>query len=449
MTAKPPDFEPLASSDPVPGNTDEITALGKRYTDTAAEIEREAASLRKLATQAPDGWKGQAGTVFASHASALADRISKAQARYATAGSALTACANPMYDAQQRAYAAVWDAKDAQQQMAANAPGPTRPAGSPPLTPEQQQEEHTRQNAYSSAQDDLTTARGKFNTAVDDYHAAASKAATQIRNEIGRDGLKDSWWDRNFGWISKVFEYIAIAVIVLAIVALIIACPFSAGILLALGVSAEAVATLATVGTVLGWVLFGLTLAQAVFDGVAAGTGKESWTAFIFDMVALVTFGYGKFIAEPAVKALTEGAEGTAKTITAARAAQTAMKAEGLPGFLYSVSKFAPAEWIMRLFGMGDTLDAANQAAQGAVSTLDDALKAAKPSNLTAALTMSGDISKDMAKLSVMENEVPGSLRIGISTALAHAMAGTDGVFQWGSFLGGGVFTLHGILAGG
>jgi hypothetical protein len=30
VTAKPPDFEPLAGSDPVPGNTDEISALGKR-----------------------------------------------------------------------------------------------------------------------------------------------------------------------------------------------------------------------------------------------------------------------------------------------------------------------------------------------------------------------------------------------------------------------------------
>jgi hypothetical protein len=38
VTARPPDFEPLASSDPVPGNTDEIVALGRRYTDTAAEI---------------------------------------------------------------------------------------------------------------------------------------------------------------------------------------------------------------------------------------------------------------------------------------------------------------------------------------------------------------------------------------------------------------------------
>lgn len=62
--ARPPDFEPLASADPVPGDPDEIAMLGRRYADTAAEIAQQAANLRKLATAAPGGWKGQAGTVF-------------------------------------------------------------------------------------------------------------------------------------------------------------------------------------------------------------------------------------------------------------------------------------------------------------------------------------------------------------------------------------------------
>jgi hypothetical protein len=57
--AQPPDFEPLASGNPVPGDPDEITRLGRRYSDTAAEIARQAANLRKLATAAPGGWKGR------------------------------------------------------------------------------------------------------------------------------------------------------------------------------------------------------------------------------------------------------------------------------------------------------------------------------------------------------------------------------------------------------
>jgi uncharacterized protein YukE len=165
---RPPDFEPLASGDPVPGDPQEIAMLGRRYADTAAEIARQAANLRKLATAAPGGWKGKAGTVFHSHAADLATRISKAHERYATAGKALQACAGPMDDAQQRAYAAVWQAKAAQQQMTANAPGPPRPPGSPPLTDVQKAQQRARQAAYDDAQSSLAQATRRFDEAVSD-----------------------------------------------------------------------------------------------------------------------------------------------------------------------------------------------------------------------------------------------------------------------------------------
>jgi uncharacterized protein YukE len=112
--------------DPVPGDVGEIARLGKRYSDTAAEIARQAGNLRRLASGTPEGWKSKAGTVFASHASDLATRISQARERYEIAGRALTASVEPMYDGQERAYAAVWEAKDAQEQMTAN---PLSPRG--------------------------------------------------------------------------------------------------------------------------------------------------------------------------------------------------------------------------------------------------------------------------------------------------------------------------------
>ena len=48
--------------------------------------------------------------MFHSHAADLATRISKAHDRYAATGQALHDCAEQMQDAQQRAYAAVWQA---------------------------------------------------------------------------------------------------------------------------------------------------------------------------------------------------------------------------------------------------------------------------------------------------------------------------------------------------
>lgn len=196
MTPRPPDFEPLAGSDPVPGDPDQVAVIARRYRDTAAEIATQAANLRTLAQQAAGGWQGKAGRVFREHASDLAGRITKAQGRYAAAGDALTGWVQPLTDAQDGVYQAVWDAKSAQQQMTANAPPPPPKAGTPPPpppTPDEQAREKARSTAYSQAQTDLGTARTAFDRAVSDYHTAAGTAARKINDAISHDGLKDSW----------------------------------------------------------------------------------------------------------------------------------------------------------------------------------------------------------------------------------------------------------------
>ena len=102
MTPRPPDFEPLALFQPVPGDPDRVAVIARRYRDTAAEIAQQAANLRTLSQQAAGGWKGKAGKVFSSHASDLADRISKAQGRYAATGDTLNGRVRPLSDARTR-----------------------------------------------------------------------------------------------------------------------------------------------------------------------------------------------------------------------------------------------------------------------------------------------------------------------------------------------------------
>ncbi len=440
MTAKPPDFEPLASNDPVPGDTGEIAALGKRYTDTAAEIARQAASLRKLAGGTSEGWKGKAGSVFAAHATDLAGRISQAQDRYGTTGNALTAAAAPMQEAQQRAYAAVWEAKDAQQQMTASAPGPPRPPGAKPPTEQEKAAEQARQNKYDSAQATLTAAHAKFAGAVSDYQSAASGAARKISTAVSHDGLKDSWWESHFGWVGTFFKVLAVAVIVLAVVGLIIACPFTAGLLALLpGITA---AGLATTATVLGWTLFAATALQAVYDGVEAANGKESWTAFALDIVAMATFGFGKGV-EVAAKGLTEFAEGAAKTVAAGRAGRAALRVKGLPGFLYSLRA------VLGPMSDSQAFRDASAAAEHAAAVIQKVANAAEPSNRTVLLTMSSELGESLARLGALSDRVPGVARIAVPRTTVQALSTVDGFAQWASFLGGGVFTLHGIAAGG
>jgi uncharacterized protein YukE len=457
--AKPSSFEPLASSDPVPGNTDEIAALGKRYTDTAAEIAAQAANLRKLATGTIDSWKGQAAQVFQSHAADLATRIAAAHDRYATAGSALTTCAPKMYTAQQSAYQAVWDAQAAKDQMTANAPAPPPKPGSPPLTSAEKLAATQRAAAYDGATTDLKNATTRFDNAVSDYHDAAQKAATAIRNEIGHDGLKDSWWDRNFGWISKVFMIIGIVVIVLAVIALILVCPLTAGFLVGF-LGADLVASLAGA---IGWAIFGLTVAQTIFDGIAAGTGKESWTAFIIDCISLATLGFGDGLGKVAfggrtilpeikgllprvIEPLAEYAEGAGKSVFAARAGRAFMQDNGLPGLLYSLGKRAP--WALSLFGKGDVLDGALGAANAAKETLETSLKGAEPGNLLSLFAMSSDAAETWSKLSILDQNVPNMVRIIVPKAAVGATIGLEGGAQWASFIGGNSYTISSWLQG-
>jgi uncharacterized protein YukE len=96
----PSSFEPLASSNPVPADTDAMSTLGQQYTSTAAQIAQQASNLQQLSNNSSDAWKSKAGTVFTSKASDLATRITQAEKRYTTAGQALTGAAEPMYDAQ-------------------------------------------------------------------------------------------------------------------------------------------------------------------------------------------------------------------------------------------------------------------------------------------------------------------------------------------------------------
>jgi hypothetical protein len=204
----------------------------------------------------------------------LATRITQAQARYAAAGQALQRCAPPMGDAQQQAYAAVWQAKAAQEQMTANAPAPPSPPGSPPPTLAEKTAASRRAANYEDATTALAQARRQFDAAVKEYQSAATKAANAIYAEINHDGLKDSWWERNSGWISTVFKIVAIVIMVLAIVSLILICPLTGPAIAALlGMSAAAVSTTLTVITIVSVTAM---ILQTVFDGIAMGTGMES-----------------------------------------------------------------------------------------------------------------------------------------------------------------------------
>ncbi len=280
MSRRPTDWSPLAGSDPVPGDPDEIERIAKSAADTAEEITRQAANLRRLASS--DGWDADAGRTFAGSARDLAGQLDKAHGRYATVGGALRGYAPELRQAQSLADAALAQAKQAQASMVANRPPNYPPAGPP--TPEEAAADRRRQYAYDEGVADLHAAQRKLADAVEDCDRAESRAAGAITEVIDHDGLKDSWWDMFTNWVHE-----------------------HADLLHAIAHIAELVATvLSTIALAISWIpfldflspiLLGLAaLASAVAlvcNLMLALAGDGSWADVAMDLLAVVTLGYG------------------------------------------------------------------------------------------------------------------------------------------------------------
>ncbi|MGI9004027.1 MAG: colicin E3/pyocin S6 family cytotoxin [Pseudonocardia sp.] len=284
MSRRPTDWAPLAGSDPVPGDPEEIERTAKSLADMAEEINRQTANLKKLATT--DGWDADAGRTFADSAGDLSGQLGKANGRYTTAASALKGYAPELRHAQSVADAALAEAKQAQATVNANRPPDHPPTGEP--TPAQVTAERQRQNAHDDGVDALHAARRKLDEATDHRDQYASRAAQAIRDSID-DELKDSWWDKAKNWISEHADLLkAIAQIaelvadVLSTLAMVIAAipvlNFLAPVLLGLALLASTVSLVCKVMLALAgegsWMDVGFALLAVATAGKAAKVGR-------------------------------------------------------------------------------------------------------------------------------------------------------------------------------
>lgn len=463
---KPTSFEPLASSNPVPADTEAMTSLGQQYAKTASMIRQQVADLKKLTSNSSGSWQSNAGSVFVSKASDLAGRIEQAEQRYETAASALKSAAGPMHDAQQRAYAAVHQAQEAEQTMKANAPAPAHGSGAPKQTAAQKADAAAAAKKHSAAQDSLSQAQNQFNNAVDAYQTAASNAANTINSELNGDPLKDTWFQQHFGWLLNFFHILAYVVMGLAILALIIACPFTAGFIAGIvGASVSSVASvLGTIGTVIDVASLAIGVGTTVFDGVAAGEGLESWQSFGLDILGLATFGIGKG-ADATSGSIAKDATGAAEKSAGDTAGQGAKNAfADTAKNDYMDSRLGHNNWVAdnpdaagnNAFTFADTsysgMKAGAQAAADAAANSGEAAAAAKAasaaaakavgkvsetakgSNLAWLLGSSNGIAKDLASLNEINGLVPGVAKVGAGVMAMKGIAGINGVFQWAGF---------------
>ena len=371
---RPRDWWPLAESDPVPGEPEDLAALGKHMAQAAAEIDKMARLLPDICTS--EVWDSDAGDEFRAKAATTATGIGKAHRRFFTVATALgqtthggSGYAARLQEHQDAADAAInavngtgggagsederrstWGLLLAATHGADPASPPTGPAADPaakdatPVTgpragpmpqaspgsipPElpafgtDTAQVAVLKQRYNTTIQQLRTSASQISQARDGQASDAGAAAQLIRTAIDNDGLKNP--SGLFHSIAHAFDsarhfvasHWAQFVADLANVAGIIAtvCGILAMVFAFIPGLEEFAALFETVAL----------LAQAlalVCHVILLATGHGSWMDVIMDTIALVTFGVGK--------GLIGGAEATAKISEEAASAYTAIMKEG------------------------------------------------------------------------------------------------------------------------
>ena len=354
----PASFLPLDDHNAVPGDAGELSALSRRYADTAAEIEAQAAHLERLTSRSQEAWKSEAGENFVEVAGDLAQRILRARGRYEAASQALEQFASDLEVVQTAAYAAVRRAQEAEaSRRALETSAPASPGVG--ATPEQLliagEEQRRHDRAVNSAATDLGAARRDYENAVGEYHRAAERAARTLGAGRG-DELVDDWWDENAWWIDTVLDAISVVVLVLTVVAIV---------LIVIGTAGAA-----------GLMLAGAALTAVAFGGRLAlwRTDNGSFEDVLWEAAGLLTFGLGKLVsavARPALRATSQvgGRVGTA------RAGRQAFTDAGRSPLLFSVGRLPLVRPVLEFSPrLRTTFAAADEAGQ---KVLDDIGKAA------------------------------------------------------------------------
>lgn len=272
-------WQPLAGSDPLPGDPAAVDAYAASLTRTADVIAQQVGMLRRLAD--PGNWVADTADAFREQARDLAKDIDKAEGRYRAVGSELSRWSTVLADAQRAARRIRDEAQQLQAVVSSNpvpVPQPDPDTLVVELTPAQEAQLNRRRNA----EDAIDRLKDDLDRLKDDTDQQAWEYARRIRAALD-DDVADSWFDRlkaKLSGISDVLKQIA---------------KWAGYIGMAL---ALVVLVLTVVLTAPAWLLTAAMLATAV--GLIANLGlalseNGSWWAVALDVVSVLTFRVGKW----------------------------------------------------------------------------------------------------------------------------------------------------------
>lgn len=294
-TPRPDNWQPLAASDPIPGDPARVISEADYLNQMATQIRAEVTALRKIAAGGADGaLKGQYADQLHAAASDLANQMDKVIGRFRKTASALSGSgaaglgwAGELQDFQKRSLRLLEEAQAAQSKIASlsQPPGGSAPAG---LGYSQGRPGHGPDPRLRAAEDSLAGARTALRTLEAQRDDVANHYATLIASACD-DGMKDGFWDHFSSFVGGFAKALKDVCTVLEIAGLVLAA--------AAFVIAQFVPFLDVMVDTLVAAAFWTTLAATAGRGLLAATANGSWADFGVDLFATLTFGVGKFAA--------------------------------------------------------------------------------------------------------------------------------------------------------
>ncbi|MFJ3235153.1 hypothetical protein [Streptomyces sp. NPDC086787] len=287
---RPRDWHPIADSDPIPGDPDQVAALGRQLRKTAEVLERQIRSLK--AVSAVESWDSKAGEEFRAKAKGSVGKLEAALKRYDTAADALgttvsetgggyhdklhaksTNYASDLSRAQEIADSALKDAQDADGRKGAA----ERSLGV--LSGKDKSDKAKLEGQRDAAGDEIAAAREKIRRAKDIRDSAAKRACEAIDAVISHDSLRDGFWDKFDDWVEDIGEW-------------------TGSIATWLGIASLVVGWIPVIGQALAGVLGSLamilTLVSALMTVIQFARGDAGWRDLAFAAIGFAMMGVGK-----------------------------------------------------------------------------------------------------------------------------------------------------------
>jgi hypothetical protein len=310
---RPVDWEPLAQTDPLPGDPDAISAESTRLARLGDDMRTQAARLRQIGANTTE--IGAHADSLRSASNELAQDLDKAAGRYERVASALKDWAPELASAQAQTLQARTKAIAAEELRLQNTPlfldprwGQSTPADAlldpvaAPRLAAQNEAEQMLAEAQRTLRDALEQAESRGR-----HYANLIDDANHILKDSNWANFKD-WVDRNADWLDESSKWLGYVATAAAIGAIFIP-----------GANIVALGYLATVLTTTAMVATGVAAAEHL---TLVSTGNGSWVDVGFDVLALATLGVGLYAARSL-----EGAQEAVRIAASGEARHTASEA--------------------------------------------------------------------------------------------------------------------------